>query len=120
MSVDNTHIKEMKLYKVFVYFTKKIYDIYKQNLDEDKRVHKKIFLQRNSYQFFDELIMYVLKLWIIILGFRTKNTIGSILMFIQSLDVLKNAISNTLSMGSQGYEDSLYMENFFYATEYSM
>ena len=34
-------------------------------------------------------------------------------MFIQSLDVLKNAISNTLSMGSQGYEDSLYMENFF-------
>ena len=45
--------------------------------------------------------------------YLTLNTIGSILMFIQSLDVLKNAISNTLSMGSQGYEDSLYMENFF-------
>lgn len=113
ISIDNANIKEMKIYNVFLYFTKKIYDIYKQNLDEDKGVNKKIFLQRNSYQFFDEIIMYLLKLWIIILGFKTKNTIGSILMFIQSLDVLKNAISNTLSMGSQGYEDSLYMENFF-------
>ncbi len=113
MCVDNNNIKELKIYNVFPYFIKKISDIYIQNLNQDKSVNKKIFFQRNSYNFFDELITYAIKLWIILLGLKNKNTIGSILMFIQSIDVLKNSISNTLSMASQGYEDSLYMENLF-------
>ncbi len=113
MCVDNNNIKELKIYNVFPYFIKKISDIYTQNLNQDKSVNKKIFFQRNSYNFFDEFITYAIKLWIVLLGLKNKNTIGSILMFIQSIDVLKNSISNTLSMASQGYEDSLYMENLF-------
>jgi len=113
ISMDNTTIKEMKINNVFCYFIKKISDIYCENFNEDKAVRKKIFLQRNIYQFFDELIFYGIKLWIILLGIKSAATIGSVLMFMQSVDILKNAINNTLSMGSQGYEDSLYMENLF-------
>lgn len=40
-----------------------------------------------------------------------KLTIGSLVTYVQSVDILKTSMNNNMSMLSQAYEDSLYMEN---------
>ena len=101
------NIKEIKIYKISQFLTNKIISIYKKNLEEDKQIRAKIVLKNSFVSFLEELVNTGIKLLIIILGLNHNLTIGSINMYISSVDNLALSVTNLLGLSSNLYENTL-------------
>lgn len=107
------NIKEIKIYKISQFLTNKIISIYKKNLEEDKQIRAKIVLKNSFVSFLEELVNTGIKLLIIILGLNHNLTIGSINMYISSVDNLALSVTNLLGLSSNLYENTLYLNSIF-------
>jgi ATP-binding cassette subfamily B protein/ATP-binding cassette subfamily C protein len=114
------NIKELKIYRAQSYLRKRIVDILESNIKEDKKIRKTFLMQSLAIHEFDTLVLFFIKVIVIFISYKKKLTIGSLITYLQSIDVLKSSIKNTLSMISKTYENSLYMESFFYVMEYKV
>lgn len=113
LCIKYDNIKELKIFNGFMYIKKVILDIYNFNVNEDKKIRKGFLGQTLFIKSIDRLLTYSLKGYMIYLSIIKEITIGSLLMFIQTIDTLKMSLDITLSMISKTYEDSLYMHSLF-------
>ncbi|MCB2314114.1 ABC transporter ATP-binding protein/permease [Clostridium tagluense] len=113
LCIKYDNIKELKIFNVSSYMKEQILNIYENNIEEDKKIRKAFLLQNSLIDFVDKILTYLMKCIIIYLSFINKLTIGSLILYIESIDSLKTSLSNTMSMISQTYEDSLYMKSLF-------
>ena len=107
------NIKEIKIYRISHFLTEKIISIYKSNLEEDKKIRAKIVLKNSIVSFLEEFVNTGIKLLIVVLGFINNLTIGSINMYISSVDSLALSVTNLLGLSSNLYENTLYLSSIF-------
>lgn len=107
------NIKELKVFSAFKHIRDRIINTYDNNILEDKKIRLRFSFITSSLNVFETLLVYFIKIYTIIIGIKLNITIGTLVTYLQSIDVFKNAVSNLLNMISQTYDDSLYMENLF-------
>ncbi|MCD3218133.1 ABC transporter ATP-binding protein [Clostridium botulinum C] len=113
LCIKYENIKELKIFNVSNYIKDKILDIYENNISQDKRIRKGFLFQNTCIDFIDKFLTYLIKGIITYLSIIKKMTIGSLVVYIQTVDVLKVSLNNIMSMISKTYEDSLYMKSLF-------
>lgn len=111
--VNAENIKEIKLFGSGSYLIKKMQEIFERNIQEDKKIQGKIILENMGVAFCDNIFAILLKTWVIVAGISRRYNIGSILMYISSVDNIKEALQNLLSVISSASEDCMYLESFF-------
>jgi ABC-type multidrug transport system fused ATPase/permease subunit len=84
-----------------------------RNIDEDKHIRKKLTTQRTLGSMVEEILTFILKVYIIVIAIYQKLTIGTITMYISSLDNVKEICKEILSSITSTYEDCLYIKNYF-------
>lgn len=107
------NIKELKVFDTMEYIKKYILEIYDKNIEEDKKIRKKFTRTTASMDFIDIIVTYGIKLSVILSAILKRVTIGSIVAYVESIDVLKTSVKNSMSMIAGTYEDSMYLENIF-------
>lgn len=110
-------IKEIKIFDSGAYLIKRMEDIFKKNIQEDKKIQGKIIIENLGVAFIDNIFTIILKTWTILVGVSKKYDIGTILMYISAVDNIKESIQNLLSIISSAYEDCMYLESFFLICE---
>lgn len=113
MCLKYENIKELKIFSAMKFIKKYILNIYDNNIKEDKKVRKKFTIITSEINFADILITYGIKLFVILSAISKKITIGSIVVYAESIEVLKSSIKNSMSMIASTYDDSMYLENIF-------
>ncbi len=113
LCIKYDNIKELKIFNATNFIKQKILEIYDCNIQQDKKVGKSFLVQTSFFDSIDNLLNYIIKGIVIYISFIKHLTIGSVIAYIQGVDVLKGAMKNTMSMITKTYEDSLYMQNFF-------
>lgn len=111
--IQNNNIKEIKIFNAFDFIQGKINEILQKNLKEDKAIRKKFLLENISVSSLDEIVIYLIKGLVILISLRQKLSIGSITMYISSVDNTKACVSSILSLLSDAYENGLYLQNIF-------
>lgn len=111
--ISNQNIKEVKLTRSDQYLTKIILSILEKYLAEDKRIRKRFLIETSLVSGIDNAIMYFIKVLVIIICLKERLSIGSLTMYVSSVENLKNIVSNILSLFSTAYENSLYMQSIF-------
>ena len=91
----------------------KICKVMSRNIDEDKHIRKKLTTQRTLGSMVEEILTFILKVYIIVIAIYQKLTIGTITMYISSLDNVKEICKEILSSITSTYEDCLYIKNYF-------
>lgn len=109
--IQYENIKEFKIFNVGKYINKTILSIYDCHINQDKSIRKKFLSQTSKMKIIDYFTIYFIKGIIIFNCIRKKLTIGSLITYMQSVDILKSSMNNIMGMFSQAYEDSLYMDN---------
>lgn len=106
-------IKEIKVCNCNLYIIMKICKVMSRNIDEDKHIRKKLTTQRTLGSMVEEILTFILKVYIIVIAIYQKLTIGTITMYISSLDNVKEICKEILSSITSTYEDCLYIKNYF-------
>lgn len=113
LMIKPENIKEIKIYKLNDFIIDKITSIYQKNIDEDKVIRAKVVCKNSLVNCLEELVNACIKFIIIILGLIDQLTIGSINMYMSSVDNLALAVSNILGLSSNLYENTLYLNGIF-------
>lgn len=118
--VKYENIKELKIYNAHPFLKKKIVDILEENIKQDKKIRKTFLVKSLLIHEIDTIFLYITKAIVIIISYKRKLTIGSLISYFQSIDNLKGSVKNSLSMISKTYENILYMESFFFVIDYNV
>ncbi len=113
LCIKYDNIKELKIFDGTSFIKQKVLEIYDCNIQQDKKVRKNFLVQTSFFDTVDILFNYLIKGIVIYISFTKHLTIGSVITYIQGVDVLKGTMKNIMSMITKTYEDSLYMQNFF-------
>lgn len=113
LCIKYDNVKELKIFNATSFIKQKVLEIYSCNIKQDRKVGKRFLVQTSFFDAIDILLNYIVKGIVIYISFIKHLTIGSVIAYIQGVDVLKGAMKNTMSMVTKTYEDSLYMQNFF-------
>lgn len=113
LCIKYENIKELKVFNVINYIGERISEIYSKNIYEDTITRKKFMYQTIFLYTMDLVVLYIIKLYCIIKSVVQRYSLGSLLTYVQTIDVLKNALNNMMEMISKTYEDSLYIANLF-------
>jgi ATP-binding cassette subfamily B protein/ATP-binding cassette subfamily C protein len=113
LCIKYDNIKELKIFNATNFIKQKILEIYTSNIQQDKKIRKNFLVQTSLFDSIDNLFSYIIKGIVIYISFVKCLTIGSVITYIQGVDVLKGAMKNIMSMITKTYEDSLYMQNYF-------
>ena len=107
------NIKELKVFDVIDYIREKLSDIYIKNIKDDIIIRKNFMRQTFFLYTIDLLLLYIIKFYCAVKSVISRKSLGALLTYVQSIDVLKNSLSNMIDMISKTYEDSLYIANLF-------
>lgn len=118
--IKNDNLKELKIYNAFSYLENKILDINYKIIKEDKSVRKNIAIKKSLLDFFDLFVEYIIKFIAILISISKKMSIGSITMYISSIDTFKNSIFAGLELISTIIENSLYMRSIINIMNYNV
>ena len=110
--IKNENIKEIKIYSV----GEKIIAIIKKNLttfcNEDVQANKKFLHKKMAVRCLDDLASMIAKLWLLILGMQQNCSVGTIILYFNSLDNLKLSYTQLINKFSDFQNSLLYMESF--------
>lgn len=110
--IKNENIKEIKIYSV----GEKIIAIIKKNLttfcNEDVQANKKFLHKKMAVRCLDDLVSMIAKLWLLILGMQQNCSVGTIILYFNSLDNLKLSYTQLINKFSDFQNSLLYMESF--------
>lgn len=113
MFIKNENIKEMKIYSIVGYFKKLISNVYDEYISEDKSIRKGFLKTFAWVSGVENLITYLLKLYTIMISIFQKASIGSITMYLSTIDAFQGSVADILCTFSELYENKLYMESVF-------
>lgn len=111
--IKNENIKEIKTYNSGDYILNIILSTYTKFFKENRVIRKKFILEKTLLELLDYTLTYSVKLILIVSSLKAKATIGTITMYISSIDSIKNSLSTILSSVSTGYENVIYLESLF-------
>lgn len=111
--IKNDNIKEIKIYRLGNFLKERILLIYEKNLSEDKHIRAKVAFQNVLANTFSLIIEIAIKILTIFISIQQNLSIGTVSMYISSIDNLILSISNFLSLLSNMYENTLYMRSIF-------
>lgn len=109
--VKNEYIKEIKLYGVGRKITTFIKDNYTSFLREDISAKKKFFIKRVFIHSIDDVVSFVAKLWLLVLGIRRNCSLGTVVLYFASLDNLKLSYNELICQLSDLQKTLLYLES---------
>ncbi|GIP21126.1 ABC transporter ATP-binding protein [Paenibacillus sp. J22TS3] len=113
LAITNQNIKELKIYNANSFLLKTIMNILDDYLKEDKKIRRRFLIETSIVEIIDKGIVYFIKILVVLISVKSKLSIGSLTMYLTSVDNLKDSISNLLSLVSTAYEDCLYVQNIF-------
>ena len=109
--VKNSCIKEIKLYNVGTKIISFIVDNFTSFLKEDKHIRKKFLYEQTLIQALDYVTTLGVKLWLIIKSINQNCTIGTIVLYFNSLDELKIAYRQLVRQISTLHNSLQYLES---------
>lgn len=109
--VKNSCIKEIKLYNVGTKIISFIVDNFTSFLKEDKHIRKKFLYEQTLIQALDYATTLGVKLWLIIKAINQNCTIGTIVLYFNSLDELKIAYRQLIRQISTLHNSLQYLES---------
>ena len=107
------NIKEIRIFQVGKYLKQTILGIYGEYLKEDKKIRKKNAKAISLNNLVHYITAYILKAAIVLWGIKRKESIGSISMYISSLDTFQQNLSNVMTTATGLYNDNLYVATLF-------
>lgn len=111
MMVKNSYVKEIKLYNVGEKIISIITDNIASFLSEDTRARKKFLFSQTVIQALDYALTLIVKLWLIIQAIKQNCTIGTIVLYLNSLDELKTAMHQFVRQFSALQNSLQYLES---------
>lgn len=109
--IKNENIKEIKLYCVGEKIISIIKETYIRFMQENKIARKK-FMQRGSIlQLMDEIAAWAIKFWALKLSLEKSGSLGTSILYINSLDNFKFSINGLVSQFSSLHESLLYLKS---------
>ena len=109
--VKNSYVKEIKLYNVGEKIISIITDNIASFLSEDTRARKKFLFSQTVIQALDYALTLIVKLWLIIQAIKQNCTIGTIVLYLNSLDELKTAMHQFVRQFSALQNSLQYLES---------
>lgn len=109
--VKNSCIKEIKLYNVGTKIISFIVDNFTSFLKEDKHIRKEFLYEQTLIQALDYVTTLGVKLWLIIKSINQNCTIGTIVLYFNSLDELKIAYRQLVRQISTLHNSLQYLES---------
>lgn len=108
--IKNEYIKETRLYnmgnKILTYIKK----CFNSFILEDAKARKLISAKKTLVQFFDEIITFVVKIWILVLSISQHRAVGSIVLYFNSHESLKSSLMSFLSELAKIQDNILYLQ----------
>lgn len=111
--LKNDYIKELKLFQISKYLKDVLLKQQKSFNLENSKTRKKFAIINNLDTGLNNIISFLLKIWIILKAIRNKLSIGSVSMYIAAVDTFQNSVINILQQFSSGYEQLLYLSYIF-------
>lgn len=107
------NIKEIKVIKADKFLKKIIMDIYDLHLKQDKKIRLSNLMKQTKANVIQFFISYGIKIYIIIDFMLKKVDVGSINMYINSIDTVQQSIGEVLDTLAALYDDNLYLKTLF-------
>lgn len=111
LNVKYENIKELKIYRAILYLKGMMMDTYSEYIKADKAMRKKFLKSLTITDILQNVLSYILKIYVLIDVVVKKRTLGDLTMYISSLENLAAAIRSLLDSVASLYTDNLYMEN---------
>lgn len=109
--VKNSCIKEIKLYNVGEKVINFIKDCFSNFIKEDIKVRKKFLHKKTRALFLNEVVTFVVKLWLVVTAIEKKCTLGTIVLYINSFDNLKLSYNQFIRQFSALQDSLQYLES---------
>lgn len=110
LMVKNENVKEVKLYNVgekIIAFITKYFTLF---LKEDAKTRKQFLNKKVLMQCVDVAFTFCVKLWLLVLGMQRNCSLGTIILYFNSLDDLKNSYNDFVAQLSFLQNSLLYLE----------
>lgn len=108
--VKNEYVKETKLYNMGNKIREHIKECFNTFISEDKRARKSIMMRRTFACFFDEILMLIIKAWILLESLRKKSAVGEVVLFFNANESLKGSLIVLLNELAKLHENVLYLQ----------
>jgi ABC-type multidrug transport system fused ATPase/permease subunit len=107
------NIKEMKVNNSIPFFSKRIDKQYNEYLKEDMKIRGKYFVRISGMNTMEQALILLIRIYITISVIIKKQTIGSLSLYISSIDNFRNSVVIILNTIVSIFEDGLYINNLF-------
>lgn len=107
------NVKEIRIFKAGSFLKNTIIGIYTNYIHEDKTVRKKNLKNISLINIIHYVTSFVLKAFIVVTGMNKKKSIGSISMYITSLDTFQQSLNMLIATFTEIYNDNLYVATLF-------
>lgn len=111
--IKNENIKEIKIYGISSYFKNFINSIFEQYIQEDKVIRKNYLKKFTLGISLESIFSYAIKLYTFIVAIRQRCSIGTITMYISTIESFQGCIANILGTIQDLYENKLYTDSLF-------
>lgn len=108
------NIKEIKIFKANKYIKKNIMETYDIHIKQDKKVRAVNLKVQTKAKIFQYIITYSAKILIVIDFLLKRVNIGSVNMYIDSIDSFQQTIGDIINAVTTLYDNNLYLEELFY------
>lgn len=109
--IKNSCIKEVKLYKVGIRIIDFITSCFSSFIKEDIKARKDFLHKKTLIQFLDDIAGFGIKLWLVVLAIRRGCTLGTIVLYFNSLDDLKLSYDQLVKQLSALQNSIQYLES---------
>lgn len=109
--IKNSCIKEVKLYKVGIRIIDFITSCFSSFIKEDIKARKDFLQKKTLIQFLDDIAGFGIKLWLVVLAIRRGCTLGTIVLYFNSLDDLKLSYDQLVKQLSALQNSIQYLES---------
>lgn len=107
------NIKEIRIFNAGDFLKNTITNIYVNYIDEDKKIRKNNLKTISFINIIHYITSFVLKAIIVITSIEKKESIGSISMYITSLDTFQQSLNTLITTFTGIYNDNLYVTTLF-------
>ncbi len=107
------HIKELRIFKLAPLFIKETTGVQKEFYEENKKAATKAFFLRLLFNLFSTVVLIGIEIYVILLAFMKRVTIGDISFYTQIVGNFQNGLGGFLRNLNDVFEASLYVKSFF-------
>lgn len=109
--VKNSCIKEIKLYNVGIKIINFVKNCFSSFIKEDIKARKGFLYKKISVQFLDDIVTFGVKLWLVALAIGKSCSLGTIVLYFNSLDYLKISYNQLIKQLSSLQNSIQYLES---------